>query len=138
MTTPTPHPRWYCLTPDRLILVLLVVEGLLWLSERLGWPVWHKGYAVLTAVAAVGVALVLMLLWFAVALVFRWRFQFSIRSLLVLAVVVAIPCSWMAVEAGGGEKAEGGGGGDQEVEGVGPVRLSGQATRESKLTFRPN
>ena len=39
-----------------------------------------------------------MLLWFALALVFRWRFQFSIRSLLVLAVVVAIPCSWMAVE----------------------------------------
>ena len=31
-------------------------------------------------------------------LVFRWRFQFSIRSLLVLTVAVAIPCSWLAVE----------------------------------------
>jgi hypothetical protein len=27
-------PRWYRLTPDRLILGLLAVEGLLWLSER--------------------------------------------------------------------------------------------------------
>ncbi len=90
--------RWCHLTPDRLILALLVIEGLLWLSERLGWPGWHKGYAVLTAVASVGGALLLTLGWFAVALVFHWRFQFSIRSLLVLVVVVAVPCSWFAVE----------------------------------------
>ena len=31
-------------------------------------------------------------------LIFRWRFQFSIRSLLVLTVAVAVPCSWLAVE----------------------------------------
>ena len=48
--------------------------------------------------ASVGLALVLMLVWFAVALLFRWRFQFSIRSLLVLTVAVAIPCSWLGVE----------------------------------------
>ena len=77
---------------------LLAVEVLLWLSERFGWLGWHKGYAVLTGVAVVGVAMVLMLVWFGVALVFRWRFQFSIRSLLVLVVVVAVPCSWLAVE----------------------------------------
>ena len=98
MTMPTPHSRWYRLTPDRLILVLLAVEGLLWLSERLGWPVWHKGYAVLTAVATVGVAFLAMLLWFAASLIFHWRFQFSLRSLLVLAVVIALPGSWMAAE----------------------------------------
>jgi hypothetical protein len=91
-------PRSYHLTPDRLVLLLLVIEGLLWLSERFGWPAWHKGYAVLTAVASVGVALLLMLLWFVAGLLFRWRFQFSIRSLLVLVLVVAIPCSWVAVE----------------------------------------
>ena len=54
---PTPahlYRRWYRLTPDRLVLLLLVVEALLWLSDRLGWPAWHKGYAVLTAVAVVG------------------------------------------------------------------------------------
>lgn len=90
--------RWYRLTPDRLVLLLLVVEGLLWLSERLGWPAWHKGYAVLTAVATVGVALLLMLLWLVAGLLFRCRFQFSIGSLLLLVVAVAVPCSWMAVE----------------------------------------
>ena len=71
---------------------------LLWLSERFGWLGWHKGYAVLTCVAVVGVAMLLMFLWFAVALVFRRRFQFSIRSLLALVVAAALPCSWMAVE----------------------------------------
>jgi hypothetical protein len=58
---------------------------LLWLSERFGWLPWHKGYAVLTAVALVLAALGGTILWFAVALVFRWRFQFSVRSTLVAA-----------------------------------------------------
>ncbi len=48
--------------------------------------------------AVVGAVLLALLLWFAVALVFRRRFQFSIRSLLLLAVAVAVPCSWMAVD----------------------------------------
>jgi len=98
MTTTDPQTRWFHPTPGRFVLLLLVVEVLLWLSERVGWPGWHKGYAVLTCVAAVGVAMLLMFVWFGVALVFRRRFQFSIRSLLVLAVVVALPCSWLAVE----------------------------------------
>ena len=55
---PKPSVRWFHLTPDRVVLALLAVEGLLWLSERLGWLAWHKGYAVLTAVASVGVVLV--------------------------------------------------------------------------------
>ena len=90
--------RWYRLTPNRLVLLLLAVEVLLWLSERFGWLGWHKGYAVLTGVAVVGVAMVVMIVWFGVAVVFRWRFQFSIRSLLVLVVVVALPSSWLTVE----------------------------------------
>ena len=83
-------------TPGRLVGVLLIVEGLLWLSERFQW--WPKGYAVLIAIAAIGLAILAMLLWFVVALVFRWRFQFSIRSLLVVTVAVALPFSWLAVE----------------------------------------
>jgi hypothetical protein len=94
-TTPT-RVRWLHLTPGRFVLALLAVEVLLWLSERFGWLGWHKGYAVLTGVAVVGVAMLLMLGWFGVALVFRRRFQFSIRSLLMLVVVVALPCSWLA------------------------------------------
>ena len=30
---------------------------LLWLSHRLGCPAWHKGYAVVTCVATVGLAM---------------------------------------------------------------------------------
>ena len=51
----------------------------------------------LIAVATVGVFFVLMFLWFLAAPVFRWRFQFGIISLFVLTLVVAIPCSWLAV-----------------------------------------
>ena len=39
-----------------------------------------------------------LFLWFAAALVFRLRIQFSIHALLVLAVAVALPCSWLAAE----------------------------------------
>ena len=96
-TTPT-RVRWLHPTPGRFVLALLAVEVLLWLSERFGWLGWHKGYAVLTGVAVVGVAMVLVLVWFGVAVVFWRRFQFSLRSLLVLVVVVALPCSWLGVE----------------------------------------
>ena len=90
--------RWYRLTPDRLVLLLLVVEVALWLSDRLGWPAWHKGYAVSIAVAAVGLTLTALLLWWLAALLFRGRFQFSLRSMLVMVVAVAVPCSWLAAE----------------------------------------
>ena len=71
-------------------------------NRTLLWAMWSfvaksrcSWYAVLTAVASVGVAMLVTLVWFAVALVFRRRFQFSIRSLVV---VVALPCSWSAAE----------------------------------------
>ena len=82
------------------------------LSDRLAWPAWHKGYAVLTCVAVVGVVMLSMIGCFAVALVFRRRFQFGIRSLLVLVVAVAVPCSWLAVGIEKGQGAKGSGGGD--------------------------
>ncbi len=92
--------RWYRVTPGRLLLVLLAVEGFLWLSERFQWFAFneHKGWTVLIAVASVGVFLLLILLWFLVALVFRLRFQFSILSLLVLMVAVALPFAWLETE----------------------------------------
>ena len=90
--------RWYRPTPDRLVLGLLAIEGFLILSDWFGWFTLnrHKGYAALLSMASVGTAGVLVLLWFAASTVFRWRFQFSIRSMLLLAVIVAIPCSWLA------------------------------------------
>ncbi len=90
--------RWFRIAPHHCLAALLTVEGLLWLSNRLGWPPWHKGYAVLTAVATVAAMMLLMLLWFVAAVLFRWRFQFGIRSLLVLTVAVAVPCSWLSWE----------------------------------------
>ena len=49
MTAPPPTPRWYHLTPDRFLIGLLVVECLVWLSERFSLA------AAILAVAAVGV-----------------------------------------------------------------------------------
>ncbi len=90
--------RWYHLTPDRTILALLAIECLLWLSHTLAYPAWHKGYAVLTAVATLGVSLLIMLLWFLGSRLFRGRFQFSIRSLLTLVLIVALSFGWLAAE----------------------------------------
>jgi len=100
MTAPSTTRRSFYPTPAWLIYGLLVVEGLLWLSERYTWFWFNekKGWTVLVGVGVVGVVMIVMLLWFVVALVFRWRFQFSIRSLLVLTVAVALPFSWLAVE----------------------------------------
>jgi hypothetical protein len=94
--TPKPKIRWFYPTLGRLLVVLLAVEGILVLSK---WFYWiPKGWAVLIAIAGVGVVMLFMVLWFVLALLFRWRFQFSIRSLLMLTIAVAIPCSWLAVE----------------------------------------
>jgi hypothetical protein len=92
--------RYLHLTPDRLIVGLLVVVALLWLSGRFQWFPFnhHKGWTVLIAVASIGAAILAMVLWLIGGLLFRWRFQFSIRSLLVLTVAVAISCGWLAVE----------------------------------------
>jgi hypothetical protein len=100
MTSPIPKRRWYHPTPASLIYGLLVVEGLLWLSERYRWFCFNecKGWTVLIAVAVVGMAMLVILGWFAASLLFRLRFQFSIRSLLVLVVVVALPFSWLAAD----------------------------------------
>ena len=96
MTATDRHTRRFHLTPGHCLLALLAVEFLLFLSQWFRWL--PKGWPVLIAVAAVGVVMLGMFVWFGVALVFRRRFQFSLRSLLVLVVVVALPCSWMAVE----------------------------------------
>ncbi len=102
MDTPEKR-RWYRPTPGWLIFGLLVVECLLWLSERFQWFRFntYAGWTVLIAVANVGAFFLLMLLWCAVAFVFRLRFQFGIRSLGLLTVAVAVAFSWLAVEREG-------------------------------------
>ena len=43
-----PKRRWFHLTPDRLVLVLLAVEGSLLFAERFGWC--GRGWPVLISV----------------------------------------------------------------------------------------
>ena len=57
MAAPDPKRRWFLPTPGKLLLVLLAVEAILFFSKR--WM--PKGWAVLIAVAAVGVFLIGML-----------------------------------------------------------------------------
>jgi len=101
-----PKPRWYRLTPDRLLLALLPIVGILWLSDHFRWfPLnEHKNWTVLIAVAAVCLTVLLLLVWFSIGLVSRLRFQFSIRSMLVFVAVVAVVCSWFSVRMQQAEK----------------------------------
>jgi len=96
---PKSKRRQYRLSPDRFIIGLLAVEGILFLSEQLQLFPFNerKGWTVLIAVAAVCLAVVVMLLWFVASLLLRWRFQFSLRSLVILVVATAIPCCWLAM-----------------------------------------
>ena len=79
-----------------MLLALVPVWGVLFLAEHYRWL--PKGYPVLVAAATFVVLLVLLVLWLAAALVFRWRFQFTVRSLLLLTVIVSIWGSWFGVE----------------------------------------
>ena len=95
---PVPKPHWYRLTPDRLVIGLLLVECLLILS---GWHEWFafnqsEGWAVLIDAASLELAL-LLLLRFVVALLCRLQVPFSFSSLLVIAVAggcIWLPGSW--------------------------------------------
>jgi hypothetical protein len=53
---------------------------------------------VLIGVVVVGVAFLAMLLRLIASLLFRRRFQFGVRTLLVLTVAVAVPCSWLGMQ----------------------------------------
>jgi hypothetical protein len=88
--------RWFISTPARLLTLLFIAEAALFVCNWFRWT--PKGYAVLFAIAAVGAYLTVMLLWWLAALTFRWRFQFTLRTLFVLTIAVALPCSWLAVE----------------------------------------
>src|SRR5579871_4643071 len=98
MDAVSPKSHWYRLSPDRVIAGLVIAEFLLWVSNWMRWPAWHKGYAVLACVGFCGAAITLLMLWWLAALFFRLRFQFSIRSLLALFLAVAVPSSWLAAE----------------------------------------
>jgi hypothetical protein len=90
--------HWLRPTPDRFVVALVLAEFLLWLSDWLGWPPWHKGYGVLACIAVVTLFFLTIVVWFGSAMVFRRSFQFSLRSLLLFVIAAALPFSWLAVE----------------------------------------
>ena len=65
-----PGSRWGLLTPNRLVILVLIVEGLLLFSDQFGWFAFnqYKGWTVLIAAASVGVALLLVLCTLAASL----------------------------------------------------------------------
>ncbi len=86
---------------DWVLLGLVVAEAILWLSERFQWTELnrsHKGWSVLITLGTLGVTLAFLLLWFAVAMALRQRPKFDVRSLLLLTLVLAVPCSWLGFE----------------------------------------
>ena len=91
--------RWFRLTPDRVVLcswpwkVFCSCPSGSSGSPSIGTRATHARRR-----GRRGRALLVMFLWFLAALVFRLRFQFSIRSLLLLVVVVAVPCGWLETE----------------------------------------
>ena len=103
---PPPKARWYRFTADRFVVGWLFLQCLLWLSERNEWFPFnaHKGRTLLLALVSVGAAMLVTVSWFIASLLLRWRFQFSIRSLLLLAVAIAVPSSWLAVESKSAKK----------------------------------
>ena len=100
MSDAVAKPRWYHVTPDRFLIGLLAAVLLLLAADRfelLGLT-RGSGWNVLLAGAVVCLGMFGCLIWFVAALLLKKRFQFGLKSLLVLTVVVAIPCSWFAVK----------------------------------------
>ncbi len=91
--------RWYRLA-DRLVIVLLLVQVVLLLSERFRWfPInEHKGWATLIAMAVVLAALLVILLRMAAGLVLDRRWQFSFQTLFVFMLLSGVACGVLAVQ----------------------------------------
>ncbi len=98
--------RWYCLSPDRLVVGLFTVQVFLLLSEQFQWFSLNerKGWTVLIATAVLCSAVTVMSLWFVASLVLRGRFQFGLRSFLLLVLAVAVQASWFASQMRQAEK----------------------------------
>ncbi len=97
----SPHrPRWARFTPDGCVSGLLALVCLLFLSDRFQWfgASGQKGWGLFVAVTIAGAMALVLTLLLVASLFLRWRFQFGIRSLLMLAVVVAVLCGWFVSE----------------------------------------
>jgi len=103
MTTPAHRIPWYRPTLPRGLFALLGIEICLLLAEqchRLGLLKDSGGrlevMTLYTAWAAFALAGLFVLLWLLIRFGFRRRFQYSLRSLLLLTLLVSIGMSWIA------------------------------------------
>ncbi len=88
--------RSFHLTPERVLLGLPSLWGVLFLLEHFQWL--RNGFSVLLALASMGMIVLFLFLWFAAALVFRWRFQFSLRTLCLVMFLACVGMSWVGVK----------------------------------------
>lgn len=109
----TRNPRWYVPTLDRVLLALLLLEGLLYLSDRFDWFAFNrlKGWTVLITVVTVASVLLLVAIWTLISwIISRWTrrapYQFGLRSVLLLVPVIAVACGWLASSMRQAQKAK--------------------------------
>ena len=87
-------------TPTSLLLMLVVGEILLVLSDRFDWLAINerKGWTVLLCVTLASFVVLVLAAYSIVRLVARRSMQFNLSTLLILVVALAIPCGWLTAE----------------------------------------
>lgn len=95
-----PKRRWYTPTPTKFLWTIVLLQGVLLLSDHYQWFWFNKrqGYTVLIAVAATASLLLLLLLYSLILRMFGAKSQFSLATLLVSVVVMAAPLGWLGRE----------------------------------------
>jgi hypothetical protein len=96
----TPKARWFVPTPAKLLVGVLMVQGVLFLSAHYRW-FWfneRKGYTVLTTVAVTALVLLALALFVLVSQLSKANTQFRLATLLLLGPVIAVPCGWLTRE----------------------------------------
>lgn len=91
-------PRWYTLTPSKVLAFVLLVQVFLFLSAG-SFPLWFKlpqAFAILVAVAVTAFCLLLLAAWVLVGWIFKAKRQFGLATLLLAVLAVAFPCGWLA------------------------------------------
>lgn len=94
------NSRYYAPTPAKFLLAVVLMQGTLFLSSSFRW-FWfnqHKGYTVLIAVVATAILLLLFVIVAAASWFIKSKAQFSLATLLLLILIMAVPCGWLARE----------------------------------------
>jgi|688.fasta_scaffold137636_2 hypothetical protein len=90
------HTHWYSPTVGKFLCVILALQVVLYLSQRFQWFALNqlKGHTVVIAVTATAIGLLLI----AGVVLFGRKAQFTLATLMFMAPVMAIPCSWLVRE----------------------------------------